>query len=250
MANEFRRFPSGLSWGIAIIAIGTIFLLDQMGIVSAGYIFRFFWPAILIFFGVEGLVFCSGPGRFWGSFLTLAGVVLLLSNLGYLHIRWSMFWPLAIILWGLWILSRTLGLGGSSSWSPWGAKWVRPLHIDAERGFASDSGDLHADTVFSSTHRRITSKNFRGGKLAAVFGEIKIDLTEAEIEGDEAVIQLDAVFGAVEIRVPNSWIVASRGAAVFGEYADRTVHSQPPGPGAKRLIVKGGAVFGSVVIKN
>lgn len=245
MANEFRRFPSGLSWGLAIIAIGTIFMLDQMGIVSAGHIFQFFWPAILIFFGVEGLVFCSGPGRFWGSFLTLAGVVLLLSNLGYLHIRWSMFWPLAIILWGLWILSRSLG-GGSS----WGTKWVRPLSIGVERGFASDSPDLHTDTVFSTTNRRITSKNFRGGKVAAVFGELKIDLTEAEIEGEEAVIHLDAVFGAVEIRVPNTWVVASRGAAVFGEYADRTIHAQPPGPGAKRLVVKGGAVFGSVVIKN
>jgi hypothetical protein len=245
MANEFRRFPSGLSWGLAIIAIGTIFMLDQMGIVSAHHIFQFFWPAILIFFGVEGIIFCSGPGRFWGSFLTLAGVVLLLSNLGYLHIRWSMFWPLAIILWGLWILSRSLG--GSSSW---GSKWVRPLSIGVERGFASDDADMHADVIFSATHRRITSKNFRGGKLAAVFGELKIDLTEAEIEGDEAVIHLDAVFGAVEIRVPNTWIVVSRGAAVFGEYADRTVHGQPLGPGAKRLVVKGGAVFGSVVIKN
>lgn len=245
MANEFHRFPSGLSWGLAIIATGTIFLLDQMEIVSAHHVFQYFWPAILIFFGVEGLLFCSGPGRFWGSFLTLAGAVLLLSNLGYLHIRWSMFWPLAIILWGLWILSRSLG--GSSSW---GSKWVRPLSMGVETGLASDSPDLHADTVFSTTNRRITSKNFRGGKLAAVFGELKIDLTEAEIEGDEAVIHLDAVFGAVEIRVPNTWAVASRGAAVFGEYSDRTVHGQPPGPGAKRLVVKGGAVFGSVVIKN
>jgi hypothetical protein len=245
MANEFRRFPSGLSWGLAIIAIGTIFLLDQMEIVSAHHVFQYFWPAILIFFGVEGLLFCSGPGRFWGSFLTLAGAVLLLSNLGYLHIRWSMFWPLAIILWGLWILSRSLG--GSSSW---GSKWVRPLSMGVETGLASDSPDLHADTVFSTTNRRITSKNFRGGKLAAVFGELKIDLTEAEIEGDEAVIHLDAVFGAVEIRVPIAWVVVSRGAAVFGEYSDRTVHGQPPNPGAKRLVVKGGAVFGSVVIKN
>ena len=245
MATDIRRFPSGLSWGLAIVAIGTIFLLDQMGIVSAAHIFQFFWPAILIFFGVEGLVFCSGPGRFWGSFLTLAGVVLLLSNLGYLHIRWSMFWPLAIILWGLWILSRSLG-GGSS----WGTKWVRPLSIGVGEGFASDSPELRTDTVFSTSNRRVTSKDFRGGKLAAVFGELKIDLTEADIEGDEAVIHLDAVFGAVEIRVPTTWIVASRGAAVFGEYSDRTVHTQPSGPGAKRLIVKGGAVFGSVVIKN
>jgi predicted membrane protein len=245
MASDFRRFPSGLSWGLAIIAIGTIFLLDQMGIVSAHYIFQFFWPAILIFFGVKGLLFCSGPGRFWGSFLMLAGAVLLLSNFGYLHVRWSMFWPLAIILWGLWILSRSLGV--SSSWGP---RWVKPMRIDVETGLASDSPDMHAEVVFSTTQRRITSKNFRGGKVTAVFGELKIDLTEAEIEGDEAVIHLDAVFGAVEIRVPTAWVVASRGAAVFGEYADRTVHAQPPGPGAKRLVVKGGAVFGSVVIKN
>jgi len=229
------------------MAVGTILLLDQMGIVSAHHIFQFFWPAFLIFFGIEGLVFSTGPGRFWGSFLTLAGVVLLLSNLGYFHIRWSLFWPLAIILWGLWILSRSVG-GGSS----WGTKWIRipPLSIGDEQRFASDSPELRTDTVFSSSNRRITSKDFQGGKVAAVFGELKIDLTEADIEGDEAVIHLDAVFGAVEIRVPNSWVVVSRGAAVFGEYSDRTVHAQPPGPGAKRLVVKGGAVFGSVVIKN
>lgn len=245
MANNIRRFPSGLSWGLLIIAIGSIFMLDQMGIVSANYIFRFLWPAILIFFGVEGVLFCSGPGRFWGSFLTLAGVVMLLSNLGHLHVRWSMFWPLAIILWGLWILSRSVG-----SSSSWGSKWVRPLSIGIEPGFTSDSAVLHSDVIFSAAHRRITSKNFKGGKLAAVFGELKIDLTEAEIEGDEAVIHLDAVFGAVEIRVPNTWLVACRGAAVFGEYVDKTLREQPLGPGAKRLIVKGGAVFGSVVIKN
>jgi len=245
MGTDIRRFPSGLSWGLAIVAVGIIFLLDLMGIVSAHYIFQFFWPAIFIFFGVEGVVFCSGPGRFWGSFLTLAGIVLLLSNFGYLHIRWSMFWPLAIILWGLWILLRSLG--GPSSW---GGQRIRPFRIGVGGEFASDSPELRTDTVFSASNRRITAKDFRGGKLAAVFGELKIDLTEADIEGDEAVIQLDAVFGAVEIRVPSTWIVASRGAAVFGEYSDRTVHSQAAGPGAKRLIVKGGAVFGSVVIKN
>ncbi len=245
MLNNSRRFPSGFSWGLAVIAIGLILLLDQMEIVSAHHVFQYFWPAFLIFFGVEGLGFCNGPGRFWGSFLTVAGVVLLLSNLGYLHVRWSMFWPLAIILWGIWILSRSFGIGSS-----WGEKWVRPLRINLGEGFVSDSPDMHSDVVFSSSQRRITSRNFRGGKVAAVFGELKIDFTEAEIEGEEAVIHLDAVFGVVEIRVPTTWVVVSRGAAVFGEYSDRTVHAQPPGPGAKRLVVKGGAVFGTVLIKN
>ena len=117
-------------------------------------------------------------------------------------------------------------------------------------GFAYDSAGLHSETVFSSVNRRITSKSFRRGKIAAIFGEIKIDLTEAEVEGDETVIHADAVFGTGEIRVPDTWLVSCRGNAVFGEYADRTYHKSLEGSGAKRLLVKGGAVFGSIVIKN
>jgi len=41
-------------------------------------------------------------------------------------------------------------------------------------------------------------KNFRGGRLVAVFGGIEIDLWQAEMEGDEAVLQIDAIFGGVE----------------------------------------------------
>jgi len=245
MGNNCRGRSTGFFWGMLVVAIGVIFLLDNMGIVSAHYVFQFFWPVIFIFFGIEGILFCSGPGRFWGSFLMLAGVVLLLSNFGYLHVRWSLFWPLAMILSGLWMLSRSMGGGGR--WEPeWARRWAKR----AEPGSVSDSPDLQSDVVFSAVNRRITSKNFKGGKVAAIFGEFKIDLTEADIEGDVAVIHLDAVFGAVEIRVPNTWNVSSHGAGVFGEYADRTFHGQPSGSGTKRLIVNGGAVFGSVVIKN
>jgi hypothetical protein len=116
----------------------------------------------------------------------------------------------------------------------------------------SDTSNPEVDlvTVFSAVRRRIISQNFKGGKLVAVFGEFKVDLTDADIEGDYAEMEATAVFGAGEVRVPEKWMVSVRGAAVFGEYQDRT-HQQPPqGAPTKRLVIKGGAVFGSVVIKN
>jgi len=111
------------------------------------------------------------------------------------------------------------------------------------------SPDAELVAIFSAVKRRISAPNFRGGKAVAVFGEVKLDLTEAEIDGPEAELEASGIFGAVEVRVPEKWEVSVRGAAVLGEYTDR-IHQQPQGTPPKRLVVKGGAVFGSVVVKN
>ena len=67
---------------------------------------------------------------------------------------------------------------------------------------------------------------------------------------DSAVVQVSAIFGGVEIKVPTNWLVISQGTGIFGGFSDST--SQPPEgtPGLKRLIIKGEAVFGGVDIKN
>jgi predicted membrane protein len=96
----------------------------------------------------------------------------------------------------------------------------------------------------------MTTKNFRGGKIAVVLGEVDMDLTGAEIVGDQVVIHADAVFGAQKIRVPDSWQVIVRGNTVFGEFSDKTYQRPSTATGVKSLIVKGAAVFGSVVVRN
>jgi hypothetical protein len=51
--------------------------------------------------------------------------------------------------------------------------------------------------------------------------------------------------------VPEAWNTEVRGAGVFGGYLDKTHRShQPPDPNAPHLIIKGGAVFGSVIVRN
>jgi hypothetical protein len=97
----------------------------------------------------------------------------------------------------------------------------------------------------------ITAADFQGGKVDCVFGGFEIDLRGATMLRDYAVLKVDAVFGGAEIKVPAAWEVVMKGSGVFGGFADQTQHpDRNLNPNPKRLIVKGGAVFGGVTIKN
>jgi LiaF transmembrane domain len=49
-----RRKRDSLVWGIVLIALGTIFLLDRLGLDAWDAVWRF-WPAILIIWGASKL---------------------------------------------------------------------------------------------------------------------------------------------------------------------------------------------------
>lgn len=242
----------GVAFGLFLVALGIVLLLGQMGFVSTDYLFHFFWPAIMILFGLE-LMFARGRSsrsrfnREAGGFLTLAGIVLLLSKLGYFHFSFSVVWALACIYWGIWIVARTFGF--RRWWESQSKLTSDDKVIDVTD---TDPSKTPADfsAVFGTFKRPITAKNFKGVKLEAIFGEVNIDLTNAEIEGAEATIRADAVFGACVIRVPETWHISVLGSAVMGEYMDKTRQRPAEGPGVKTLIVTGSAVFGSVEVKN
>jgi predicted membrane protein len=242
----------GTAFGIFLVALGIVLLLGQLGIVSTDYLFHFFWPSIMIFLGVE-LMFSRNRfsrNRFnqeAGGFLIMAGVVLLLSKLGYFHFSFSVVWALACIYWGIWIVARTFGL---RRW--WESQSVRGANANVIDVTETDPPKTPADVsaVFGTSKRVITTRNFKNAKLEAIFGEVGFDLTKAEIEGDEAAIQADSVFGACVIRVPINWHISVRGSAVMGEFIDKSRQQPIDGPGMKTLVVMGSAVFGSVEVKN
>jgi len=242
----------GVAFGLFLVALGIVLLLGQLGIVSTNYLFRFFWPAIMIFLGVE-LIFSRSRfsrnrfNREAGGFLIMAGIILLLSKLGYFHFSFSVVWALACIYWGIWIVARTFGF---RHW--WESERARAAEDNVIDITETDPTKTPADfsAIFGSFKRSITARNFKSAKLEAIFGEVGIDLTKAEIEGDEATVRADAVFGACEIRVPETWHIIMRGSAVMGEYVDKTRQRPMEGPGVKTLIVIGSAVFGTVEVKN
>ena len=103
--------------------------------------------------------------------------------------------------------------------------------------------------VFSGVDRHISGADFHGAQCTAVFGGCKIDLRDAQIQGREAVLDTYAIFGGVEIRVPEDWEVVNHKLTLFGGTSD---HRRRPskGPDTKTLILEGATIFGGTDVKN
>ncbi len=247
MGNDIRRFSWSFTFGALIVAAGVVLLLDQQGLINADRVFSYFWPVVFLLGGAVMLMDCRGRGGRGtiGLVLVTFGVLLILENSGFVHIRFDTFWPLIVIAVGLLMIWRAIG--PATPGSP-GRDWWDYLRS----GGSSDSGaEFNHVAIFSGFKRRTTSKNFKGGKILAIFGGFQIDLRQADIDGDSAAVEAISLMGGGEIKVPYSWDVVMEGIGFMGGYVDETDQTPPPtGTPRKQLIVKGAAIMGGIVVKN
>jgi predicted membrane protein len=213
--------------GVVFIVVGLVLMLEKMGIVPHGFGLHF-WPCIFIVIGVLKIAYAGG--RPTGAALIAVGIFLQLHELGIIRMSFWDLWPVFIII-----------AGGAMLWQA----------LAGPEAAVSTNPQFDSLYVFGGGERYVNTKNFKGGKLFAVFGGYKVDLSHADIEGDQAVLDASAVFGGGEIRVPDNWHVSLQGAGIFGAYEDKTRHYQPdPTKPTKTLIVKGVAMFGGIEVKN
>jgi hypothetical protein len=249
-AEWHRQHPGGghLAGGLVLLIIGVWFLLNNLGVFYVEDV-RKYWPVLLIVAGVAHL-FSSRHGvrsLVWGGLLASIGGLLLARNLGYIHMDvWQIIWPVILIFLGLLFLFRARRGGGG---------FIGPPSCGG--GVASGAGSGPANpnvldevTVFGGIQRRIDSQDFEGGDLSSVFGGIEVDLRGANTKKDEIVIEANAVFGGIDLMLPDRWSVTVRGSGIFGGYDDQT--HPPANPAEKRphLTVTGSAVFGGVTVRN
>ncbi len=244
MRTSYNRQASGAIVGGVLVILGTVLLLDRLGFIQFRDFFRY-WPAILVFIGLQKLI--QGPdngARVFGALVGGAGTVLLLNRLGITNIRLFDLWPVSIIAVGVLLLYNTLNGGGT--WRGFG-------HVSDSPGAPPSSGDswIEFTTIFGGIQVRNNSPRFEGGNLTAIFGGCEVDLSRAVMAGDSAVLNLTATFGGIALRVPDGWTVVFQGTPIFGGYEDKTVRVPPvPGVPEKTLYLRGTAAFGGIEVKN
>src|ERR1700752_2306545 len=98
--SPLSRITPQLVVGLLITFIGVVFSLDELGIAPAGSYLRF-WPTALVVVGVLKLLQAKeGGGAFAGLLFTLAGVWLQAEEFDIIHVRLWQIWPLALVLFG------------------------------------------------------------------------------------------------------------------------------------------------------
>ncbi|HYA25024.1 MAG TPA: DUF5668 domain-containing protein [Terriglobales bacterium] len=223
MSNNESRLNSAVLNGTALIVVGIVLLLDQMGIISFN-----FWALVFGAFGLVRLLQASDTtGRLWGVLLMAAGAAIELDHLGYVNVRLDRTWPVFVILAGLILIWRA---------------YQQP----SESG-GMLSPHLNVFSILGGGEYRIRAQNFRGGDVVALMGGFDINLKDADIENSEATINVNCLMGGGVIRVPETWAVSMRVAAFMGGHSLKAREGAQP---TKTLIVKGVAIMGGVEVRN
>ena len=223
-----RPIAPQLVMGVLIVVLGLLFTLENLGFVDNEEYLRY-WPVGLIAVGLLQLWQGRGCRLVSGSIFTFAGVWLLLQGMGIVTVSVWTLWPLLLVFAGASMVWRGMsGRGG-------------------ERAIGDTHSTVSAMAVLSGVNRGNSSKTFSGGDITAVLGGCQIDLRQATIEGD-AVIDVFAMWGGIEIKVPENWSVSGRVTPILGGYEDKT---RPVRDGTnQRLLVRGMVIMGGVEIKN
>jgi hypothetical protein len=222
------RLTSQLFAGLLLAALGVLFTLDNLQILRAREVLRY-WPAIFLVIGISQLVQARSIGTMIGGSIWIVFGSVLLGERLHLISSGLRFWPLLLVAVGVWIMVRSMTAAGPS-------------------GVTDSSARLSALAVLGGVDRRVTAEGFQGADITAFMGGGKLDLREAKMSGPEAVVDILAVMGGFEIVTPETWHVIVDVVPLMGGYEDKTRH--PADPSAPRLRLRGFVMMGGLEVRN
>lgn len=211
-------------FGVLIVALGSLLLLDNLEVLDAGDVIGTWWPAVIILGGVISLV--VNPRHWVVPLILIGGGGAVLLRTTEVVDTLSVIFPVLIILVGLLLL---LGRGFGTATTQTG-------------------NTVNSFNIFSGSELASSSSRFEGGRIGALFGGAELDLHNATL-AEGAALDVFAAFGGVEITVPRGWRVDINGFPVFGGYENATAKDDLT-PDAPLLRIDATVLFGGLEVKH
>lgn len=104
--SKSDKTDDAVVFGLALIAIGVVFLLDELGVIGIREVWTW-WPWLFIGVGVvRAAMWRSAKTVASGFGMVLFGLWFLISVEGWFGLGWSDSWPLAVVAIGLSMVAR------------------------------------------------------------------------------------------------------------------------------------------------
>jgi len=224
-----QKINFNLIIGLALVIIGGLFLLDNFDVIYFDlpyWVFR--WQSILIIIGL--ILLANSKNNTAGYVLITIGII------GW----YPEIWPVILIVIGFYILYRRREHTPKSN-----------DHADSSYTESSKDDFLNDVSIFGGGKKIITSENFKGGKITAIFGGSEIDMYGSKLAEGTHILDVFAMFGGTDILMHPDWNVKIDVVPIFGGFSDkrRKDPNQVPDP-EKKLIIKGLVLFGGGNLKS
>ncbi|MBU1240710.1 cell wall-active antibiotics response protein, partial [Myxococcota bacterium] len=220
-----RHFLSSAFFGLTIMGVGVLFLLDHLDLLQGYRAFQF-WP---IFIGLWGVFRLIMPGRLpekiWGLSLVTGGSLALLHTLEIVTVPWSIIWPLLVVAAGLHVILTVI--------------WTKRRRDAMNRQFTEIEGNMVSHVIMGEKEERIDHAPFKGGAVDVVMGSYVLDLRKAEFSPGKHDLWVKAFMGEVIVKVPATLNVFVDGSQIMGtiendaprtrddqEHPTLTIHAQ------------------------
>jgi len=248
ITNSSYSSPSpkskGILFGLLLVIAGVLFLSFNFNWINP--VWRpilFSWPMILIVIGVVGF---TKNNLLMSLFWLVLGLFFLLPRIAaafpgsFTGIDGDFaqtYWPLLLILLGLCFIFRII-LG-------------RNMKCDGKHHYHSDSvkgvnGTIDKRVVFGGSESIFLDPVFNGGTISAIFGGVVLDLRKTALPEGETCLDIDAIFGGVELFIPGDWVVETRLQTIMGGVEDKRLISHPDH--TRKLVLRGDLMFGGCEI--
>ena len=195
-------------WGIAIISLGIIFGGNAIGIFNIDVFFDGWWTLFIIVPSVISLI--TEKEKISSLCFIGVGVVLLLAaqNVFSYEVAWKVILAVFLVMIGITIIVKSL------------------IHSKNDEEVAKKVKDLGDGktmdlqmAIFSGSDRVYKDEVFAGSNIVAIFGGVNLDLRNAKFEKD-TVIKAFALFGGIDIAVPDDVKVKIKSGFIFGGFSD------------------------------
>jgi predicted membrane protein len=223
--------------GGILIFFGGIFLLDTMNILHfriAHVLFSF--PFFMFVIGLFVLV--NTEKKFLGGILTGIGILFLIPRIfPQVDYDGGIIIPIFLIILGIYII-------------------MKKRKADTESVFSSDTSKINRDkiddvSIFGGGTKIISSSNFQGGNITAIFGGSEINLINCQLAEGNNVLDVLCVFGGTTIILPKEWDVVINVTSILGGFSNKAIRNPSVVIDQSRTLhIKGLAMFGGGEVKT
>jgi predicted membrane protein len=234
---ENNRTDKRVILGGILIILGGIFLLNTMDILHFRFAHVVFsWPFIMLVIGVFILI--NTEKKFLGGILSGIGALFLVPRIfPEVDYNAGIIFPIILIVLGAYII-------------------LKRRKVESESTPFSDTSQVNKDkiddvSIFGGGTKIISSSNFQGGNVTAIFGGSEINLMNCQLADGDNVLDVLCVFGGTTIIVPKEWNVVINVTSILGGFSNKAIRN----PSividqSKTLHIKGLAMFGGGEVKT